>query len=600
MKQKVYVSKYLRNNNIVFTIIIIICNILTFLISDSNKNTAVSLSIFFSCTIFFIYRLKTSALAQTKWLAIKKELMYVNYPMTIAAFFVLFFIIFCYDAYWLSTINKDALNATFVFTYFMSTISLLLPSILLFAYMYLITPAFVIPSKEKLQHSGKSDLIVLILFALFLIFSFSQLVTNVFDSFNLGKREKFKAARLPMQYSTEYLKYKDLSPSVENKLKTQKVKTPFLYTTDGYKFNNYETADRFCRSMNARVATHKEIYNIIFHRFDTFGEKYYWTSDLAGRNNLVLHFKNMSYEIKKKPQGVTPVVYCTSESSSTYKLFEQPYFFKNKPVEIESEKLKVNQKKKLPVEKLKTSGDKYDLKKIAPPQYPPPPNTIPKHVNFNVKHVTPQYFNELLKQGYIYDSTSKMNNYYASDEAKLRTTMSIDSTRNNINLCYYPFIEYPNMTINEQKQVWKGNFCSPSFGLLYQTPALKTQHEKDAFCYANGGRVANIPEIMGIIKSFGSNRTGQKFWIGAKITDPNTYAQKSVAIRILDGESVMVEPVTTNEQIYTYCVKRSKTPSNIIANFKSSYRGENGRSYAMVKCPTCKYYEVPDTVLSQY
>ena len=108
-----------------------------------------------------------------------------------------------------------------------------------------------------------------------------------------------------------------------------------------------------------------------------------------------------------------------------------------------------------------------------------------------------------------------MNNYYSSDEAKLRTTMSIDKTRSNINICYYPFIEYQNMTMNEQKQVWKGNFCSPSYGLLYQTPALKTQHEKDAFCYANGGRVANIPEIMGIIKSFGSNRTGQKFWIGA-------------------------------------------------------------------------------------
>ncbi len=607
MKQKkVYVSKYLRNNNILFTIAIIICNILIFTISDSNKNTAVSLSIFFNGAIFFIYRLRTSVIAQTHWLAVKKELMYINYPVTIAAFFALIFVIFCCDVYWLSTINKDALNVTFAFTYFMSTISILLPSILMLAYMYLVTPAFIIPSKEKLQNRGKSDLTILILFIIFIVFSFSQLLSNVINSFNFGKREKFKAAKLPVQYSTEYLKYTDLTKPVITKLKAQKLKTPFLYTTEGFKFTNYNTAERFCRSMNARVATHKEIYNIIFHRFDTFGEKYYWTSDYAGRNNLVLHFKNMSYEIMKKPEGVTPVVYCTSDSSSNYRFFEQPYFFKNKPVEIESERLKVNQKlkvsqkKEVKVDKYRTSGDNYDYKKIAAPQYPPPPNKIPKHVNFNVKHVTAQYFNELLSKGYVYDSQSKMNSYYVSNESRLRQTMQIDRTRNNVNLCYYPFTEYPNLTISEQKQVWKGSFCSPSFGLVNQTPELKTQHEKDAFCYAYGGRVANIPEIMGIIKSFGGNRTGQKFWIGTKVTDPYTYAQKAVAVRIVDGESVIVEPVTTNEKIFTYCVKRSQKPSNIIANFKSRYRGENGKSYAMTKCPTCKYYEVPDTVLIQY
>ncbi len=601
MKQKkIYVSKYLRNNNILFTILIIISNILMFTIADSNKNTAVSLSIFFNCAIFFIYRLRTSVVAQSHWLAVKKELMYINYPATIASFFVLIFLIFCYDVYWLSTINKEALNVTFVFTYFMSTISILLPSILMLAYMYLITPAFIIPRKEKLQNRGKSDLTILILFIIFIVFSFSQLISNAINSFNFGKREKFKAAKLPVQYSTEYLKYTDLSQPVVAKLKTQKLKTPFLYTTEGFKFANYDSARRFCNSMNARVATHREIYNIIFHRFDTFGEKYYWTSDYAGRNNLVLHFKNMSYEIMKKPENVTPVVYCTSESSSNYRFFDQPYFFKNKPVEIENEKLKVKQKKKVNIDKYKTNGDKYDFKKIAPPQYPPPVNDTPKHVNFNVKHVTAQYFNELIAQGYQYDSNSKMNSYYSSDEAKLRTTIQIDRTGNNISLCYYPFTEYSNLSISEQKQVWKGSFCSPSFALVNRTPELKSQHEKDAFCYANGGRVANIPEIMGIMKTQGSNRTGQRFWTATKITDPYTYAQKSVAISIVDGESVMVEPITTNERIYTYCVKRSQKQSNIIANFKSRYKGENGKAYAITKCPTCKYYEVPDTVLIQY
>ena len=600
MKQKVYVSKYLRNNNILFTILIVICNILVVILADSNKNTAVSLSIFFNCAIFFVYRMRTANIAKSHWIAVKKELMYVNYPITISAFFFLIFAIFCCDVYWLSTINKDALNATFVFTYFMSTISVLLPAIMMLAYMYLITPAFVLPEKEKLRKKGKTDLIILILFVIFIIFSFSQMISNAINSLNFIKRDKFKAAKLPIQYSTDFLQYTDLSEPVVVKLKSQKIKTPFLYTTEGYKFSNYETARQFCSSMNARVATHKEIYNIIFHRFDTFGEKYYWTSDKAGRNNLVLHFKNMSYEVVKKPENVTPVVYCTSESSSTYKLFEQPYFFKNKPIEFENEKLNVNQKKNVHVDKLNADNDVQVFKKIAPPQYPPPENEIPRHVNFNVQHVTQQYFNELLSKGYIYDSKSKMNSYYSSNEAKLQTTITRDPYKQNVSLCYYPFQNFGNLPILNQKQVWKQSFCSPSFGIVNQVPALKTMHEKDAFCYANDGRVANIPEIMGILKTNGLNRVGYKFWTNNKVSDQYTYAQKPVVIKILDMESVEISAAETNEQAYTFCVKRSKTPSNIIANFKSRYPNENGKFYALTQCPNCKYYEVPDTVLIQY
>ena len=600
MKQKVYLSKHLRNNNILFTILIVLCNILMVIIADSNKNTAVSLSIFFNCAIFFVYRIRTSIIAQSHWIAVKKELMYVNYPMTIAAFFLLIFVIFCCDVYWLSTINKEALNATFVFTYFMSTISVLLPSILMLAYMYLISPAFVIPEKEKLRNRGKTDLIILVLFVIFIIFSFAQMISSAINSFNFGKREKFKAAKLPIQYSTEFLQYTDLSEPVVVKLKSQKIKTPFLYTTEGYKFTNYETAEQFCHSINARVATHKEIYNVIFHRFDTFGEKYYWTSDKAGRNNLVLHFKNMSYEVMKKPENVTPVVYCTSESSSTYRLFEQPYFFKNKPVEFEYDKYKVNQKKKVKVDKLKAQGDTQVFKKIAPPQYPPPENQTPKHVNFNVQHVTQSYFNQLLSEGYVYDSKSKMNSYYNSNEAKLQTTITRDPYKQNVSLCYYPFQSFGNLPMYNQKQIWKQSFCSPSYGIVNPTPALKTIHEKDAYCYANGGRVANIPEIMGILKTNGINRVGYKFWTNNKISDPNTYAQRPVVIKLLDGETVEISAAEPNEQAYTLCVKKSKTPSNIIANFKSRYQNENGRIYALTQCPSCKYYEVPDTVLIQY
>ena len=39
--------------------------------------------------------------------------------------------------------------------------------------------------------------------------------------------------------------------------------------------------------------------------------------------------------------------------------------------------------------------------------------------------------------------------------------------------------------------------------------------------------------------------------------------------------------------------------SKIISNFKSKFAGESGQYYAKDICGSCKYYEVPDTVLMQ-
>lgn len=592
MKQKRYISKFLFRNNLFFTFVIIVCNWLAFTIADSNKNTLVSLNIFFSCLIFFLYRFKISALVNSHWLSIKKELMYINYPFTIGAFFILIFSIFGFDVYQLSTINKEALNTTFIFTYFMSTISVLMPSILLLVYMYLLSPAIILPSLEERKRKKILDILVFALFLMFILFSTFQIVGNAIEKLNLSKMEKFKAAKLPVQYSTQFLKYTDLSEPVREKLSRQKVEVPFLYTTKGYKFNTYEAAQQFCASMNAKVANHLEIYNIIFHRFDTFGEKYYWTSDKAGRNNLVLHFKNMSYEIMKKPKDISAVVYCTSSVSKDYKMFEQKYFFKNKPVQIGDDKLKIDAKKNFDIDKMQTGTDKQGFKRQqTPPQTED--DTSAKHVNFNVKHVPLEYFNELLDEGYYYETKVKINNYYASSEQQLRSKINEKRDRKNIKLCYYPFTEYTNMTINDEIQIWRQSFCSPSFELVNQTPEIKSANAKDAYCYANGGRVASIPETMGIIKTLNINADGSKFWTNAK-----TNVQAPVAINVIDGQSIEVD--NSSQNAYTFCVKKSANPSNIIANFKSRFRGVEGSSYARNICPNCKYYEVPDTVLIQY
>lgn len=592
MKQKNYISKFLFRHNFLFTLLIIICNILAFLISGSDKDILLSLNIFFSCLIFFIYRFKINALINSKWFEIKKELMYINYPLTISAFFILIFAILGFDIYKLSTINKEALNLTFIFTFFMSTISLLMPSLLMLVYMYLISPAIILPSYEAKKRKRKSDILVMVLFTIFIIFSFCKIVESSINNLFLFKKDKYKAAKMPVLYSDKYLKYTDLSQPVMEELKKQKVEIPFLYTTEGYRFQTYDGAQRFCSSMNARVASHLEIYNIIFHRFDTFGEKYYWTSDKAGRTNLVLHFKDMSYEIMKKPDNVTPIVYCTSDSSKEYKFFEQKYFFKNKPVQIENDKLNINANKEFDIDRLKLGGDKYNLNKQIN-QLPQEIDNSPKHVNFNVKHVPQEYFNELLNKGYYYDSSIKVNNYYASNDGLLRSKISTVSDKKNIKLCYYPFMEYQDMSINDEMNIWSQSFCSPSFELINQTPQLKSSHAKDAFCYANGGRVANIPELMGIIKTLGINANGASFWTSSK-----TYSQLPVAINVIDGQSITINNST--QDAYTFCIKSPQTPSNIIVNFKSRFNGIEGTNYARRICPNCKYYEVPDTVLIQY
>ena len=602
MKQKIYISRLLKKTNISFTILIIIFNLLTFFIADSNKDTFISLSIFFNCFLFFLYRFRINTLASRNWIAIKKEIMYINYPITIGIFFLLIFAIFCADIYSLSQINKDALNVTFIFTYFMSTISMLLPAILLLVYMYLICPAFVIPSFEQRKRKSKTDLILLLLFIIFIIFSGVQIITNTVNTLTVSTREKFKAVKLPVKYPKQYLKYTDLSAATEETLKREDIKIPFLYTAEGFSINNYNDAEQFCNSLNAKVASHLEIYNIIFHRFDTYGEKYYWTRDKAGRNNLLLHFKNMSYEIIKNPGNVKPILYCTSDANPDSQLYKPTHFFRVKPVEIGGEtniggKMNINAKKTVTYPPQNIEKMKVDLTKKQGQDTVE--DDTAKHVNFNVRHVDEAYFNELLSQGYTYEEHVQVNSYYESSEFDLDASINRDPNLKNIRLCYYPFIEYKNMHITNEAQIWRQSLCSPSFDIINIAPVLKTRHQKDAYCYANGCRLPNSPELMGILKTCNAASKGAKYWTNNKITSSynDNDAQLPIAIKVTDPRFVTAEAIESTDEAYTFCVKNPEKKSRILANFRSRYRGDIGTNYAKKICQNCKYYEVPDTVL---
>ena len=596
MKQKVYISRLLRKTNIVFTILIVILNTATFYFSDSNKNTFISFSIFFNCFLFFMYRLNLRNLINKNFLALKKETMYVNYPITIGVFFFLIFAIFCTDIYTLSKINKEALNITFIFTYFMSTISMLLPSILLLVYMYLVCPAFVIPSYEQKKKKSKTDIILFILFFLFLIFSSIQFIENTINALTVSTREKFKAIKMPVEYPIKHLKYTDLSEISEDLLSKQKLEIPFLYTAEGFNIHSYDEAEKFCKSLNAKVATHKEIYNIIFHRFDTYGEKYYWTSDKAGRNNLVLHFKNMSYEIIKAPEDVKPVLYCTADASPDSIMYNQKHFYRVKPIEVNGQ-MNVKGKKEITFPPQNIEKMRIDLTRKQTEETVS--DDTAKHINFNVKHVDAEYFNELLAKGYNYQSHVKVNSYYEASESDLEASLDRDPEMKNMRLCYYPFIDYKNMSLANESKIWKNSFCSPSFDVLSLIPEQKTRYQKDAYCYSKGGRLPNIPELMGILKTINGIIPNEKYWTSNTVTDFSTNKEIPIAITVTNERFVTIEPMFSTENAYTYCIKKPQKTSKIISNFRSRFRGENGNNYAKRICPTCKYYEMPDTVLMQ-
>lgn len=594
MKQKIYISKLLKKTNIFFTIFVVIFNAVAFFLADSNKNTLIGLNIFFNCFLFFLYRFKINALITRNWFALKKEIMYVNYPVTIGVFFLLIFTIFCTDVYSLSQINKEALNITFIFTYFMSSISMLLPAILLLVYMYLVCPAVVIPSYERKKNKRLTDFVLLILFVIFIIFSGIQIITNTVNMLTVSSREKFRAVKLTVKYPTEYLKYTDLSNTTKEILEREEIKIPFLYTAEGFPIQYYSEAENFCNSLNAKVANHLEIYNIIFHRFDTYGEKYYWTRDKAGRHNLLLHFKNMSYEIVKAPDGVKPILYCTSEINPDTKTYKQSHFIRVKPVEFEG-KMNVKAKKEITfppqnIEKMKVNLSRKQAQDSVD-------DDTAKHVNFNVKHVDREYFNELLNNGYMYESHVQVNSYYESSDSELNSSINRDPNLKNIRLCYYPFTDYSNMNINNEAEIWRKSFCSPSFDIVNVAPVLKTRYQKDAYCYSNGGRLPNIPELMGILKTFGADTHNAKFWTSNEITDYTTNKKEPVAIKITGNGFITAMPISSTDEAYTFCVKPPQKSSKILANFRSRFRGENGSSYAKGICPSCKYYEVPDTVL---
>ena len=590
---KPVLKRYLLKANFFITFLIVLVNITAFIFTGGDKSSYITFCLYANGFLFFLYFCLFNSITKKHLLDIKKEALYINYPVNIATFLFLLFLIIVVSAICLFVVNKEAANATFIFTFFMSTISMLFPSIILVTVIFFIVPAFIVPSIE-VNKKSKSDFSFYILIILFIIYVVFCIYKFTMDGLLSSKQDKYKSAKLTIGYNTEFLKLKDVSAYGKKKLSRNEVKIPFFYTKNIFPYDNFEDAKRFCSSIDARIPNYLETYHLVFNRFDTFGERYYWTSDKDGKTPLVLHFKNMSFEITKKPENITPFVYCVQDIDSDRIYENKVYFYKNRAFE--------------PVEKMKAPPIRdFELTKLERPQkyeYNPPEqkkqpviNEEIKHVNFSVKEVPYEYFNELLAAGYYYDPGISIKQEFETNDFLFAA--KIQREGNHIRLCYFPFTDYSEMDMNGEMQIWKQSFCSPAFDLVEYQPVLKTSYEKDAYCYSRGARLPNVPELAGILKTLGINDIGVEYWTNNKITANVSSDELYVTAFYNDSRFMKVRTPDPDERAYTFCVKKPQIPSSVIANYKSRFPGVDGRYYAKLKCPNCHYYELPDTVLQR-
>ena len=601
-KNNIQKPKELLKINIITTILVIISNLLIFFFFESSKDKFTILSTYANGIIFFIYLLLFSSKVKRNILDLKKEALYINYPLNIWVFFIFLFLILIASTICLISVNKDAANITFIFTFFMSTISMLFPSIILLVFIYFAIPAIIIPSISiQKRKKDETNFFIMFLFVCFLIFCIYNGTNTFIKERNFELQNKYKSARLTISYSTDFLKISnDINSYSQKKMSINTAEVPFDYTAEAFPYNDLQSAKIFCNAIDARVPNYLETYFIVFNKFDTFGDKYYWTNHKDGKHDLVLHFKNMSYEIVRKPANVTPLLYCIARSNDNYGFKNKSYFYRNVKRETK-DTIKSLVDKPFDFDKLKNvvGIDKKEQKVIPPIQEELPAITEKKHINFSVKEVSNEVFRELLQKGYNYDPNISIKREYEANDFTF--TAIIQNNTDNIRLCYYPFTDYDNLTLYQEKQIWQQSFCSPAFDLVSKTPVLKSKYEKDSYCYANGGRLPNIPELNGILKTLGNIKPNIKYWTNNKVTDTSTNGQSSVLVYYKDSRFLNVKAISPSEtyNAYVYCIKNPKQSSSIIANYKSRFANIEGYYYAKQKCPRCQYYEVPDVILQQ-
>lgn len=608
MKKHTHNNKHILGKiNFIITILVIAANAVSFMFSDLNRTNFIIINLFLSVFLFFIHWIILSINLKENVNEIKREALYINYPINIATFFICLALIMGISAIFLFILNKEAMNLAFIFMFFMSFISMIFPSIILLVYIYFILPAFIVPgfssNRKSKENTHLLPVILLVIFSLFCIY---KLVNHSIRTINIEHQNKYQIIRLPIQYSTEYLKLEEISDYGKKKLSQVKFSVPFYYTAESFNFKEYSSAEIFCNSIGARIPNYLEMYNIAFNRFDIFGEKYYWTNNKDGRYPLLIQFKNMSYNVVKYDNdSIKPALYCVTDIKTNQKVKRRNYLYKNENQErantledLVSKPFNGNLLIDILGKENKTDITTSTKTEVLPPDV----NAERKHVNFSVKEVPSSIMNELIQKGYVYNTGLKINTKYETNDYEFASKIIRDKDKKNIRLCYYPFTDYSNLSMYNEFQIWSQSFCSPAFELIEPAPVLKNRYDKDAYCYSRGGRVPNIPELNGILKTLNINNTGTKYWTNNEITDNTSDSKQPVLVYYEDSRFMKVKALMQNENdsAYTYCIKNAQVPSKVIANYTSRFKGVDAKMYAKKQCPKCQYYGVPDTVLLKY
>ncbi len=593
-------KKYLLRTNILYTFILVIANIIVFYSVNGDKALYNLINIYASILIGFLYYFHISSMFSRRLQNLKNEAKSINYPLYIALFLTILLLIFLSSFISLYVINKDALNITSIFTFFMNLVFSVFPTIMIVLFMYFIVPEFIIPgiTIKDLINKNKSN-IIKILFILFLILGSLNILLFTYKKMRINTLEKYEVSKITVDFSDKYLKYdENISPYSKKLMEQDKVKVPFLYAKEAVPFNTYDEAQRFCSALNARMPNYKETYYIAFNKFDTFGNKYYWTSDKDREHNIVIHFDNMSYTVQRQPKDVKPMVFCVSDIEDKFGKTDRKYFYRNIEQERKAE-IKSMVEKPFNVNKFnnilnnKENNYEAEIDNML--------TSEKKHVNFSVKEVPYDVFNQLINMGYTYNPAVSIKQEFETNDFDMQNRLNKDSNKKEVRLCYYPFINYDGIDMHNELQIYKQNFCSPAFELININPEMKTKHEKDAFCYSRGGRLPNIPELYGILKTYGSITPGIKYWTNNKLSDTYSDTMSPILVYNQDSTFVKLKPILDqeNDSAYTYCIKNSKNPSKVIANYISRFPNTDGKTLAKQKCPNCIYYEMPDVILKK-
>ncbi|MCD7879633.1 MAG: hypothetical protein LUG16_06860 [Candidatus Gastranaerophilales bacterium] len=613
-------NKQLLKTNLSFFIIVIFINVVLCLLTGLNKDIFFVLCVVVTSVLFIIYNQILRSIINSNWTWIKDEYNNTNYPAIIGSFFILLFIILIFTLIFLLYINPDAFSITFLVPLFTKILTMLIPSGIFLVYIFLIIPAFILPSLKEKKHniSFIRKIVYAVLFLVILICT-ADLISKIQNAGEIQNKDKYKTTIMRIKYSENHLKYTDISDDTKYKLNRESANIPYLYTVDSFIFDDWESAKSFCESLNARIPNYLEIYYIVFNKFETIGDKYYWTNNFAGKYNILLHFKNMTYElIKNTGEEKSPILYCVSnipEDSSRVKnkyLYKTPRYSVNGNTSIHGD-ISTNGAIQIDTPEINYDGtteiktgeihSKGTVKTGGSVNVDTNTADERKYINFSIKFVNEKKFNELLEYGYYYNPDTQANPYYETSTETLNNKLQTekDNDKNIIRMCYYPFTNYGNLTLQNEKQIWQQSFCSPAYEIINTTPVLKTNSEKEQYCASLGGRLPNIPELSSILKIYGLNSVGIKYWTNNKISVEKKYFQSSIALYYSDIRFVETAAFeqASKETAYTFCIKNTSPSSNTIANYSSRFKGENGSYYAKMICPSCRYVEMPDTILQK-